>query len=201
MADTWNVPDRLQALIEQHGEVLHEANILNIDPVLNHRVRVPLIVEIGAWIAERFRGLNPDLVLTAESSGISPALMAALALNVDLVYARKQHKVTMRDKQLYVEHAVSPTKGGMVNFYVSSDVLPVGQRVLIVDDFLASGLTLRALLRLVYAAQSTPVGIGAVVEKSFQGGRQFLTRNYPQVPIESVVSVRAMTMAGTILFD
>jgi xanthine phosphoribosyltransferase len=195
-----DVRNDFQQLVLERGRVLQDGKILDIDNLLNHRVHVPIMKRVGQWLATRFRDHKPDLVLTAESSGIAPGMVTAAALNVDLVYARKQRKITMRDKPVYTEHAVSPTKGGMVDFFVAQEVLLAGQRILIIDDFLASGLTLRALVRLVQDADATPIGIGTVVEKSFQGGRAFLTRHYPQVPVISLVKIEMMTMTGTILF-
>jgi xanthine phosphoribosyltransferase len=165
--------------------------ILKVDSILNHQMDPCLIKEMGEEIARRFRHLEPTRVLTAEVSGIAPALMTALALNVPVVYARKKKPITMYGPVL-LETAPTHTKGGHeVMLLVSAEFMPLGERVLIVDDFLATGHTLRALARIVRGGGCTLVGIAAVIEKSFEGGRALLESRY-QVPIESLVTITSM---------
>ncbi len=151
--------------------------ILKIDGILNHQMDPNLIKAMGEEIANRFRNANPTRILTAEVSGIAPALMAALALNVPIVYARKHKPVTMYGP-IFLETAPSHTKGGETNLMVAAEYLPAGERVLIVDDFLASGKTLLALARMIKEARCTLVGVVAVVEKAFEGGREALETKY-----------------------
>jgi xanthine phosphoribosyltransferase len=161
--------------------------ILKIDSILNHQMDPSLIKAMGEEIARRFRHTNPTRILTAEVSGIAPALMAALALGIPIVYARKHKPVTMYGP-IFLETAPSHTKGGETNLMVAAEYLPEGERVLIVDDFLASGKTLFALARMVAEARCTLVGIATVVEKAFEGGRQKLLGKY-NVPIESLAQI------------
>jgi xanthine phosphoribosyltransferase len=128
------------------------------------------MIEAGREMATRFVGAGATMVLTAEISGIAPALTTALALDVPLVYARKTKPVTMTDP-VYVEAAPSHTKGVSVFLMCSPEFLGPGDRVLIVDDFLASGQTIGALVRMVQHAGAELVGIGALIEKAFEGGR------------------------------
>lgn len=183
----------MQALkdrILKEGRNLGEG-ILKVDSILNHQMDPCLIKEMGEEIARRFRHLEPTRVLTAEVSGIAPAMMTALALNVPVVYARKKKPITMFGPVL-LETAPTHTKGGHeVMLLVSAEFMPAGERVLIVDDFLATGHTLRALARIVREAGCTLVGIAAVIEKSFEGGRALLESRY-QVPIESLVTITSM---------
>jgi len=151
--------------------------ILKIDGILNHQMDPNLIKAMGEEIANRFRNANPTRILTAEVSGIAPALMAALALNVPIVNARKHKPVTMYGP-IFLETAPSHTKGGETNLMVAAEYLPAGERVLIVDDFLASGKTLLALARMIKEARCTLVGVVAVVEKAFEGGREALETKY-----------------------
>jgi xanthine phosphoribosyltransferase len=165
--------------------------ILKIDSFLNHQVDASLMEEVGQEIARRFSAVRPDLVLTAEVSGIIPAVMAGKALgNLPVLYARKHKPVTMREP-VYIDGAPSHTKGGEVLLMVSPEFLGAGNRVLIVDDFLASGKTIDALARIVDNAGATLVGIAAVVEKSFEGGRELL--QHWDVPIESMAIITDMT--------
>jgi xanthine phosphoribosyltransferase len=162
--------------------------ILKIDSLLNHQLDPRLMQGMGQAIAALFADVPVDRILTAEISGIAPALMTAIELNVPVVYARKKQPITMRGK-IYVESAPSHTKGGMVDLLVSGEFLSAGERVLIVDDFLATGQTLMALARLAQAAGAEIVGVAVVVEKTFEGGRATLHENGLHVPIHALATI------------
>jgi xanthine phosphoribosyltransferase len=149
-----------------------------------------LMLEAGRELAGRFSGAGATKVLTAEISGIAPALTTALALAVPLLYARKTKPITMTEP-VYVEAAPSHTKGVPVFLMVSPAFLQASDRILIIDDFLASGQTVAALVRLVRLAGAELVGIGALIEKAFEGGRAFLEPL--GVPVHSLVVISAMS--------
>lgn len=163
--------------------------ILKVDSFMNHQIDPLLMQAVGEEFAGLFKQFNPTRILTAETSGIAPALAAAMALKVPLVFARKHKPVTMAAEP-YVESAPSHTKGGVVDLIVSSEYLESTDRVLIIDDFLASAKTLVALVNLVKTSGATLVGIGAVIEKEFQGGRALL--NDVTVPIHSLAIIERM---------
>jgi len=165
--------------------------ILKIDSLLNHQLDPRLMSSMGKHMAQLFAGVAVDRILTAEISGIAPALMTAIEFDVPVVYARKKQPITMRGP-IFMEAAPSHTKGGMVELLVSGEFLKAGENVLIVDDFLASGETLKALARLVQAADAQLVGIGVVVEKSFENGRQALRKTGFKGPIHALVTVVSM---------
>ncbi len=148
--------------------------ILKVDGFLNHQVDPMLIDECGRELAGRFRHLGATKVLTAEISGIAPAVTTAIHLRLPLVYARRSRPVTMPD-QVLLTVAPSHTRGQMVELIVSPEYLQRSDRVLIVDDFLATGQTILGLARLAEAAGAAVVGVGAVIEKSFEGGREALS--------------------------
>ena len=150
----------------------------------------------GREFAARFAGLGATKVLTAEISGIAPALTTALHLGLPVVYARKQKPITMPN-EVFLTLAPSHTKGRHVELIVSPEYLGAQERVLIVDDFLASGQTIMGLARLAQAAGARVVGIGAVIEKSFEGGRAALLALH--VPIESLAIISDMS-DGKIVF-
>lgn len=183
----------MQALKERilkEGKNLGDG-ILKVDSILNHQMDPVLIKQMGEELARRFQHLSPTRVLTAEVSGIAPATMTALALGVPVVYARKKKPITMYGPVL-LETAPTHTKGGHeVMLLVSAEFMPAGERVLIVDDFLATGHTLRALARIVNGADCTLVGIAAVIEKSFEGGRALLESRY-NIPVEALVTITSM---------
>jgi xanthine phosphoribosyltransferase len=150
--------------------------ILKVDGFLNHRLEPRLTMAMG----EAFKGGlmaagvgGVTKIVTAETSGIAPALAAAVAYDVPLVFARKRRPLTMPEG-VYAAEAPSPTKGGVTTLMLSPEYLDVGDRVVIVDDFLASGLTTLALARAVEQSGAALLGIGAVIEKAFEGGRERL---------------------------
>jgi xanthine phosphoribosyltransferase len=163
--------------------------ILKVDAFLNHQVDPMLIDACGRELARRFAGVGATKVLTAEISGIAPAFCAAHALGVPVLYARKQRPITMPD-QIYLTIAPSHTKGRSVELMISPEYLSGADRVLIVDDFLATGETILALARLARAAGATVVGVGAVIEKVFEGGRAAAAAL--GVPIESLARIIEM---------
>ena len=171
--------------------------ILKVDGFINHQVDPQLMNECGRELARRFAPLGATKVLTAEISGIAPALMTAYHLGLPIVYARKHKPITMPD-QVFLTLSPSHTKGVTVEMIVSPEYLRQQERVLIVDDFLASGQTILGLVRLAQAAGATVIGIGAVIEKIFEGGRAALAPL--QVPIEALATITDMS-EGRLVFQ
>jgi len=163
--------------------------ILNVNSFLNHQVDCLLMVRIGQELAARFANHNPDKVLTAEISGIAPALEVDVALRVPVIFARKIKSVTMPEDS-YERTVPSRTKGDMVQLIVAPNFLDKGYRVLIIDDFLASGQTIEALASIVKESGAELVGIGTVIEKAFEEGRKRLAPL--EVPIESIAIIESM---------
>jgi xanthine phosphoribosyltransferase len=163
--------------------------ILKVDGFINHQVDPALMDACGKELASRFLKVSATKVLTAEISGIAPALMTALYLGLPVVYARKNKPITMPD-QVFLTLAPSHTKGRMVELIVSPEYLAGHERVLIIDDFLASGATILGLVRLAQTAGASVVGVGALIEKAFEGGREALKP--VGVPIESLVCVTSL---------
>ena len=181
--------ESLKERIRRDGKNLG-GGILKVDSFLNHQVDPAFMLAVGGALAAYFGASGVTKVLTAEISGIAPALTTALALGVPVVYGRKTKPITMPDNA-YVQQAPSHTKGTIVEIMVSPEFLHDGDKVLIVDDFLASGATIQALTKLVEQADATVVGIGAVIEKGFEGGRAKLeTLGYP---VRSLVVIDRMT--------
>jgi xanthine phosphoribosyltransferase len=186
----------LRERIEREGHNLGRG-ILKVDGFVNHQVDVELMLHAGRELAQRFASAGATKVLTAEISGIAPAVTTALALRLPVVYARKTKPITMPD-QVYHASAPSHTKGHFVELMVSPEVLQGSDRILIVDDFLASGQTIAALARIVQDSGAELVGIAALIEKTFEGGRQLLASQF-DVPIESLVTITDMS-DGSIVF-
>jgi len=172
--------------------------ILKVDGFINHQIDPELMQRAGAELARRFAPVGATKILTAEVSGIAPALTTGLVLGLPVLYARKRKPITMMEP-VYVESAPSHTKGLEVLLMVSPEYLGPGERVLIVDDFLATGLTIAALVRLVHKAGSQVVGIGVLIEKRFEGGREALA--HLNVPIEALVTITDMREGQIILAE
>ncbi|MCJ7583459.1 MAG: xanthine phosphoribosyltransferase [Anaerolineales bacterium] len=163
--------------------------ILKVDSFVNHQVDPRLMDACGHELARRFAGVGATKILTAEISGIAPALMTAMHLGLPVVYARKTKPVTMTNAVL-LTLAPSHTKGVMTELLVAPEYLAGNERILIIDDFLASGATIMGLVRLAQAAGATIVGVGALIEKTFEGGRSALKSL--GVPVESLVCITSL---------
>ncbi len=193
----------LKERIKLEGQNLGRG-ILKVDSFLNHQVDSPLILAIGGAMAAYFRAFAADInkVLTAEISGIAPALATGLALGVPIVYARKNKPITMPE-DIYLASAPSRTKGVQVDLMVSPEFLGLDDKVLIIDDFLASGQTIMALVELTQLAQAQIAGIGVVIEKSFEEGRARLRDQLTDqnIPIHALATIKAMTESEIIFVE
>lgn len=178
----------LKERIQKDGRNLG-GGILKVDGFINHQVDPALMEACGKEFARHFKDSGATKILTAEISGIAPALTTGLHLNLPVVYARKNKPITMPD-QVFLTLAPSHTKGRMVELIVSPEYLSGGEKVLIIDDFLASGATILGLARLAQTAGAQIVGVGTLVEKTFEEGRQALAQL--NVPVVSLVAIRSM---------
>jgi xanthine phosphoribosyltransferase len=178
----------LQERILAEGKHLGNG-ILKVDGFVNHQVDPALMDACGREFARRFASIGATKVLTAEISGIAPALTTAIHLGLPVVYARKHKPITMPD-QVLLTLAPSHTKGRTVELIVSPEFLAGGEQVLIIDDFLASGQTILGLVRLAETAGAKVVAIGALIEKTFEGGREALESL--SIPVEALARIRTM---------
>jgi len=189
--------EELKQRIRQDGRNLGNG-ILKVDGFINHQVDPVLMESCGKELASRFANLGATKILTAEISGIAPALMTARYLGLPVVYARKTKPITMPD-QVFLTLAPSHTKGRMVELIISPEYLAGHERVLIIDDFLASGATILGLIRLAQTAGAVVVGVGTLIEKVFEGGRA--TLEAINIPVESLVCITSMDDGKIILGD
>ena len=177
--------DILKERIKAEGTVI-DNRILKVDSFLNHQIDPKLFQQIGREIAQLFKDDRIDRIVTIEASGIALALQAAIEMELPLVFARKKKSILMTD-DIYHASVYSYTKEETYDVTISKRFLPAGERVLIIDDFLASGEAAMGLAKLVEKAGDTVVGIAIVIEKSFQPGRERLERAGYRV--ESLVRV------------
>ena len=164
--------DLLKERILKDGIALNE-NVLKVDSFINHQIDSNLMKEIGIEFAKYFKNKNITKVITVESSGIAPALMTALELDVPLVYMKKQTSKILND-DFYQTEVMSFTKGSKYNLTISKKYINENDTVLLIDDFLAYGEATSGMINLAKKASAKIIGIGIVIEKSFQPGRKKL---------------------------
>lgn len=179
--------DILKQRINEEGIVLNN-RVLKVDSFLNHQIAPKLFVAIGKEIAARFKDAGIERIVTIEASGIAIALQAAIEMDVPLVFARKKKSILMTD-DVYHSVVYSYTKEENYDVTISKRFLPAGEKVLIIDDFLASGEAAMGLAKLVESAGDTVEGIAIVIEKSFQPGRERLER--AGYNVQSLVRIKA----------
>lgn len=178
----------LRQKVINEGIVL-EGQVLKVDSFLNHQMDPILMQEIGKTFTQLFADTGVTTILTIESSGIAPGIMTALEFGVPLIFARKQKSLTLTE-DIFVETVYSYTKKQSNDITVSKKFIHPGDRVLIIDDFLANGEAASGLARIVKQAGAEVVGIGIVIEKSFQPGAQLLIDEGYR--LESLVRIRSL---------
>ncbi|GAK30516.1 xanthine phosphoribosyltransferase [Weissella oryzae SG25] len=162
----------LENRIAAEGRVLG-TDILKVDAFLNHQIDPVLMQAIGKEIARLFDHDRIDKIVTVETSGIAPAVFAAAELGVPLVFAKKKAAITMTDEN-YMADVYSFTKKETNHIIIDKKFLSAGERILLVDDFLANGQAMNGLLAIMDAAQASVVGAAIVIEKAFQPGHEIL---------------------------
>lgn len=177
----------LKQRIMEEGIVLNN-RVLKVDSFLNHQIDPKLFVAMGKEIAARFKDKGIQRIVTIEASGIAVALPVAIEMDVPLVFARKKKSILMTD-DVYNSVVYSYTKEENYDVTISKRFLPEGEKVLIIDDFLASGEAAMGLCKLVESAGDTVEGIAIVIEKSFQPGRERLER--AGYDVQSLVRIKA----------
>ncbi|WP_312731590.1 xanthine phosphoribosyltransferase [Enterococcus sp.] len=181
--------EKLVERIKTHGNVLGEG-VLKVDQFLTHQVDYELMKEIGTVFAQRFQGSGITKVVTIEASGIAPALYTAEQLQVPMIFARKAKSLTM-DEELLTASVYSFTKQVSSQVSISKKFLSSDDTVLIIDDFLANGQAAKGLIELCQQAGANVVGIGIVIEKSFQSGRQLLEEM--GIPVVSLARIASLS--------
>ena len=186
----------LEDKIINDGLVL-SGTVLKVDKFLNHQIDVKLIRELAKEWKRLYEGENITKIVTIEASGIGIACIAALEFDVPVVYAKKIKGSTIGD-DLLTAKVVSFTHGNTYNVIASKDYITPDDRVLIIDDFLANGSALRALIKICESAGATVVGAGIAIEKAYQKGGDILREKGYR--IESLAKIANMNSDGTIEF-
>ncbi|MGG1574120.1 xanthine phosphoribosyltransferase [Fictibacillus sp. NRS-1165] len=185
----------LEEVILKEGKAMSE-HVLKVDSFLNHQIDPQVMQQVGQEFARLYKKEGITKVLTIESSGIAPAVMAGLELGVQAVFARKRKSLT-QNGDLLTAKVYSFTKEEENEISVSKKWLKAGDRVLVIDDFLAHGEAALGLASLVEEAGAEVAGFGIVIEKSFQSGREKLLKKGYRV--ESLARVASLSN-GSITF-
>ena len=185
----------LEQKILSEGIVLSD-QVLKVDAFLNHQIDPVLMQQIGKEFAARFKDAGITKIITIEASGIAPAVMAGLELGVPVIFARKNQSLTLND-DLYRSTVFSFTKQIESTIAISNKHISSSDKALVIDDFLANGQAALGLADLIHQANAEVIGIGIVIEKSFQPGRQLLLDKGYRV--ESLARVKSLEN-GTVEF-
>lgn len=189
--------DALKQKILAEGEV-YEGNILKVDCFLNHQIDCKFLTDVGKEFYRLFKDDNVNKILTIESSGIAIGAMVAQQFECPLVFAKK-NKTKNIAGDVYTTKVYSFTNDKTYDIMVSKRFLNEGDRVLIVDDFLAKGNALNGLIELVKMSGAELVGCGSVIEKGYQKGGDKLRQQ--GIKVESLAIVEAMDhITGEVTF-
>lgn len=186
----------LEERIRKDGRIL-PGDVLKVDSFLNHQIDVKLLTECGAEWYRLFKDEGITRILTIEASGIGIACIAAQHFNVPVVFAKKTKSLNL-SHNCYLTKVHSYTKGVTYDVMVSKKYINEGDKVLIIDDFLAKGSALNGLIDLVEQAGATVCGIGIAIEKAYQGGGdEIRAKGYR---IESLAKIMSMDQTNGVKF-
>jgi len=187
----------LKARIRKDGKI-KAGNVLKVDSFLNHQMDIALFQEIGRELKRRFADVEINKILTIEASGIGIACVVAESFGVPVVFAKKTKTKNIAG-DVYTSQVESFTHGRVYDIIVSREFLGKGDKVLLIDDFLANGKALEGLAQLVKDSGAELVGAGIVIEKGFQVGGDAIRSQ--GIRLESLAIVESMDEeTGTIVF-
>lgn len=186
----------LEDKIQRDGRI-GEGNVLKVDNFLNHQVDVDFLCQLGQEFHRLFAQEQVTKILTIEASGIGIACLTAQYFHVPVVFAKKT-KTNNIFADVYTTKVESFTHNTTYTITVSKEFLEPGDRVLIIDDFLAKGSALNGLLALIESAGATTVGAGIVIEKAFQPGGDLIRGR--GVRVESLARIAAMSVEDGLTF-
>ena len=178
----------LEEKIREYGTVL-PGNVLKVDAFLNHQVDPQLMLHVGQECAKLFADEGVTKIWTVESSGIAPAVMTGLAMNVPVIFARKHKSLTL-NQNMYVADVYSYTKKTTNRISISKKYVSPDDKILMIDDFLANGQAVEGMLEIADQAGVDVAGAGIVIEKSFQPGAKELRDR--GVRLESLARIKSL---------
>ncbi len=186
----------LEDRIRKDG-VVREGDVLKVDSFLNHQMDVSLFEAMGREWKRLFDGCGVNKILTIEASGIGMACIAAQSFHCPVVFAKKTETKNIAG-EVYRTQVRSYTHGRVYDVIVSRDYLGPGDKLLIIDDFLANGAALSGLLDLSMMAGAEVVGAGIAIEKAYQPGGELIRSR--GIRVESLARIKSMSEDGGIEF-
>ena len=187
----------LEDRIVRDGKIF-DGDVLKVDSFVNHQIDVKFISELGREFPRLFADQGINKILTIEASGIGIACLVAQHFDVPVVFAKKSKSINI-SADVYSSKVESYTHGKVYDVIVSKEFLGEGDRVLIIDDFLANGSALKALISLTRDAGTEIVGAGIIIEKAYQGGGDIIRNEYG-VRVESLARIESMSVEGGVKF-
>ena len=191
--------EKLKQRIREEGKIRGTNEILKVDSFLNHQLDAAFLTELGQAFRDRFEGCQVDKILTIETSGIGIAVAAAPAFGNAPVLFAKKNKTKNIAGDVYISQAESFTQDRRpYNIFVSKEFLKAGEKVLLMDDFLANGSALAALTDIARQAGAEVVGAAIVIEKAFQPGGKLIRDK--GVRVESLAKIAEMSEEKGVVF-
>lgn len=172
-------------------------DVLKVDSFLNHQIDVSLLCELGKEFKKLFQDCTVNKILTVEASGIGIACLTAQFFDCPVVFAKKEKTVNIA-ADVYKSPAYSYTHKHNYEMVVSKQFLGKGDKVLIIDDFLANGSALQALIALAQSAGAEVVGCGVAIEKQYQGGGDKIRAQ--GIRVESLAKIQSMSVENGLVF-
>ncbi|MNH80969.1 Xanthine phosphoribosyltransferase [compost metagenome] len=188
--------ESLKQRILEEGVVISD-QVLKLDGLLNHQVDPELTMQMGKEFAARFREDGVTRIVTVESSGIPAAFATAYELGVPLVFARRK-KTLLADPDALCERVPSFTKGIVTDILISRQYISENDRILFIDDIIANGDAARGVVKIIQRSGAELVGVGIVVEKSFQAGGKAIREQ--GIRLESLVRIVSLN-DGKVTFE
>ncbi|WP_055078151.1 xanthine phosphoribosyltransferase [Lagierella massiliensis] len=178
----------LEKRILEEGRVL-PGNVLKVDSFVNHKIDPAFFMKIAEEFKSRFSDLKIDKILTVEVSGIAIAFAVGLLMDKEIIFAKKSVSKTLGD-DVYKSSVYSYTKGVTYDIMVSKNYLKKGDKVLVIDDFLANGKALEGIYDILEQAGAQVEATGILIEKGFQnGGNRLREKGYK---IESLATIKSL---------
>lgn len=177
--------------------IVKAGDVLKVDGFLNHRIDVRLVAELGREFFRLYGNCGINKILTIESSGIAVACLTAQFFDCPVVFAKKSKTKNISD-DMYSVPVASYTHGNVNDVVVAKEYLGKGDKVLIIDDFLATGNALLGLIQLVRESGAELVGAGIVIEKAYQDGGAKVREQ--GVRVESLARIASMSVEDGIVF-
>lgn len=178
----------LEKRILEEGRVL-PGNVLKVDSFVNHKINPAFFMKIAEEFKKRFSDLEIDKILTVEVSGIAIAFAVGLLMDKEVIFAKKNISKTLGD-DVYKSSVYSYTKGVTYDIMVSKNYLKKGDKVLVIDDFLANGKALEGVYDILEQAGAQVEATGILIEKGFQnGGKRLREKGYK---IESLATIKSL---------